>query len=477
VHDRTLTVVERFERALGAILARVRVFRDTDEPLPAIAVAYSGGLDSSLLLHLLCDHVAGTEVRLFAFHVHHGLSPNADAWLAHCERQAVTLGVQFDVRCVQPDGRESGVEEAARLARYAALGELCRSHGVPLLLTAHHLDDQAETVLLQLLRGSGVAGLAGMEPVNAAPDLLGNDDVLVGRPLLDVARSDLEDLVALRHVAHIEDESNADTRYARNALRGHVTPVLAEYFPGFQERLARAAQHARSAQSLLDEVAASDLERCVDGDCIDLGQLRTMTRDRIDNLLRHWFLRHGLRMPSTAWLHELRVQILDADPDAQVCVDYPRTPHLQLRRYRDRLALVRATPLGTPPADAQAFAWNGEPSLAFPGFGGSLHFDSVDTFDSATSDEGIDAAWLRGQTLSLRSRTGGERLKLAPDRPSRTLKQHYQALGIPPWERARLPLLFAGDALLFAAGVGADCRLGSGDAQPKIRLRWQADIG
>lgn len=473
MHDRTLTVVERFERALGAILARVRVFRDTDEPLRAIAVACSGGLDSSLLLHLLRDHVAGTGVRLFAFHVHHGLSPNADAWLAHCEREAGALGVQFDARRVQPDGRESGVEEAARLARYASLGELCRAHGVPLLLTAHHLDDQAETVLLQLLRGSGVAGLAGMEPVNAAPDLLGDGAILIGRPLLDVARADLENLVAARRIAHIEDESNADARYARNALRRHVTPALAEYFPGFQERLARAAQHARSAQSLLDEVAARDLECCSDGDSIDIGRLRAMAKDRIDNLLRYWFHRQGLRMPSTAWLDELRAQILEADPDAQVCVDYPRTPHLQLRRYRDRLALVRSLPVGAEPAEAHTFGWNGEPCLAFPGFGGSLHFDPVDP----GMPDGIDAAWLRGQTLSLRNRTGGEHLKLAPDRPSRTLKQHYQALGIPPWERARLPLVFAGEALLFAAGVGADCRLGGGGGQPKIRLRWQADVG
>lgn len=473
VHDRTLTVVEQFERALGEILARVRVSSAFQEPVRAIGIAYSGGLDSSVLLHLLCDYVAGSSVRLFAFHVHHGISPNADHWMAHCERESMRLGVNFDARRVQLGNcAQSGVEEAARLARYAALGELCRARGVPLLLTAHHVDDQAETVLLQLLRGSGVAGLSGMDTINAAPDLLGDGGHLIGRPLLAVTRAELEWLAAKRQISYIHDESNADTRYTRNTLRHHLMPVLAQHFPGFQERFARSAQHARSAQALLNELAASDFERCADGECLDTAQMQVLSRERVNNLLRYWFRWRGLRMPSTAWLDELRTQLLDAESDAQVCVTYPGHPDCQVRRYRNRLMVVPQADLDAELV-SQVFCWDGETRICFPGFGGSLHFDHVDP----TAEGGVDAQWLRRRLLQLRYRRGGERLKLAIDRPTRTLKQHYQSLGIPVWERERLPLVFAGDKLLYAAGIGVNCHLLSADVAPKICLRWSTDVG
>jgi tRNA(Ile)-lysidine synthase len=463
VHDRTLTVVEQFERALGAILARVRF----SAPVKAIGVAYSGGLDSSVLLHLMRDRFAGTGAELFAFHIHHGISDNADAWLAHCAQEAARIGIHFDARRVAlRDRGKSGVEEAARLARYAALGELCRAHRVPLLLTAHHQDDQAETVMLQLLRGSGVAGLSGMDAVNTAPGLLGDAELHVGRPLLDVSREDLERHASARQIAYIDDESNADTRYARNALRHHVMPALAQYFPGFQSRVSRAAQHARSAQTLLTDMAERDLERCADGEQIDVAQLRELPDEHIDNLLRHWFHQRGLRMPSTAWLDELRTQCLNAGDDAQICVSHPEC---DLRRYRGRLMLIPKAVVDVSAATPQALRWNGELRMDFPAFGGSLRFE--------TAGEGIDGQWLRQQSLMLRHRQGGEQLKLAPGRSTRTLKQHYQSLGIPAWERERLPLLLAGGDLLFAAGIGMDCRLGATGAGPKIRLHWDAAVG
>jgi tRNA(Ile)-lysidine synthase len=461
VHDRTLTVVEQCERALGAILARVRI----SAPAQAIGVAYSGGLDSSVLLHLMHDHFAGSATELFAFHIHHGISPNADAWLAHCAQEAARLGIRFDARRVElRDRGKSGTEEAARLARYAALGELCRAHRVSLLLTAHHQDDQAETVMLQLLRGSGVAGLSGMDAVNAARDLLGDAELRIGRPLLAVSRGDLERYASAHQIACIDDESNADTRYARNALRHHVMPALAQYFPGFQERVSRLAQHARSAQTLLSELAERDLELCADGGHLDVAQLRKLPNDRIDNLLRYWFHRRGIRMPSTAWLDELRTQCLDAGDDAQICVSHP---DCHLRRYRGRLMLTPRLAIDVSAAVPQAFSWNDEPRMPFPAFGGSLYFERV--------EEGVDEQWLRQQRLVLRHRQGGEQLKLASGRPTRTLKQHYQSLGIPAWEREHLPLVFAGDDLLFAAGIGMDCRFAATGTSPKIRLHWNSE--
>jgi tRNA(Ile)-lysidine synthase len=460
MNKQAASVTGAFGRALGEIRARVCV-----SGVSAVAVAYSGGLDSSVLLRLARDYAAGHGMQLFAFHIHHGISPNADDWLMHCRRECERLGVVFDARRVALSKRdESGVEEAARISRYAALGDLCRAHGVPLLLTAHHQDDQAETVLLQLLRGSGVAGLAGMETANTAPDLLGDAELVMARPLLAVSRAELEEFASTKGIAYIEDESNADTRYARNALRHRVMPSFAEYFPGFQQRIARSAQHAQSAQRLLNELAAQDLALCLEGECIDINRLRQLSTDRIDNVLRYWFASRSVRMPATAWLSEMRTQLLDARADARLCVTHA---DCHIRRHRDRIFLVPRRDDEALRAPPLAFRWNGEMQMRFAPFRGSLHFEEA--------EKGIDAGWLRTQDLLIRHRSGGERLKPAPDRPTRTLKHHYQALNVPAWERERLPVVTAGEQLLFAAGIGMDCHRFSTSGGPRIRFRWQAD--
>jgi tRNA(Ile)-lysidine synthase len=455
---------DTFARALAALRG---------QSSPSIAIAFSGGLDSSALLHLAHAYAREHGLALFAFHVHHGLSPNADAWLAHCRDSCAALGVTFDERHVTLEKGKSGIEAAARKLRYAALGAMCAQHGVQLMLTAHHLDDQAETVLLQLLRGSGTAGLSGMDAANSAPELLGNPDLVMARPLLPVSREALEAYVKAYDIAYIDDESNTDPRYARNALRLQVMRALALAFPGFQERFARSAAHAQSAQRMLTELAAQDLAGCLVDDTIDVAKLRAMSIDRVQNLLRHWFATRSLRMPSTAWLAEMVTQLVEARPDAQLLVTHP---DCHIRRHRDRLHI-------TPKLDdlagmrdpddegvivrhAQAFRWQGEREIAFPDYGGALHFDEV--------EQGIDPGWLRARALLIDFRKGGEKLKLAENRPTRSLKYHYQACDVPAWERTRLPIVSAGAELLFAAGIGMDCHhVGAG---PGIVFRWKTDL-
>jgi tRNA(Ile)-lysidine synthase len=438
-----------------------------------IAVALSGGLDSSVLLHLAHAYARAHDIELFAFHVHHGLSPNADAWLAHCERACAELGVQFDHRRVSISKTGSGIEAAARKLRYAALGEMCQAHGVKLMLTAHHLDDQAETVLLQLLRGSGPAGLSGMDAANHAASLLGNPELVMARPLLPVSRADLEAYARDHGIAWIDDESNADPRYARNALRHQVMPMLAQAFPGFQQRFARSAAHAQSAQRLLTELAEQDLQASLDGESIDVSKLRAMSLDRSYNMLRHWFATRGLNMPSTAWLTEMVTQLLEARDDAQLLVTHPEC---HIRRHRNRLfitpKLLDLAGMRDPDDEGviekhgESFVWRGEAQLAFPDYGGILHFEPAQT--------GFEADWLRAQPLVIDFRKGGERLKLAANRPTRSLKAHYQACDIPAWERSRLPIVSAVSELLFAAGLGMDCRhVGEGGVQ-RISLRWES---
>ncbi len=466
------SLAHTFARALAAC----RQHMGGADGAARMAVALSGGIDSSALLYLAHEYAQRNDIALFAFHIHHGISANADAWLAHNERVCAQLEIGFAARRVTLEKKnKTGTEEAARKARYAALGDLCRVHRVTLLLTAHHQDDQAETVLLQLLRGSGMAGLSGMNVANAAPELLGSSELIMARPLLLASRLQLATYVAANDIAYVDDESNDDPRFARNVLRHQVMPALAHSFPGFQERFARSAQHAQSAQRLLIELATQDLAACLDGDSIDIGQLRLLSADRSYNLLRYWFAKRQLRMPSTAWLAEMLTQLLEARPDAQLLVTHP---DCHARRHRDHLFLTPklAELAGTRDDDelsfpgyeraGQSFVWRGEAQLAFPAYGGVLHFNVV--------ENGVEAAWLRGQTLTIDFRKGGERLKLAANRPTRSLKYHYQACNVPAWERERLPTVCVAKELLFAAGIGMDCHHLSDGPAPCIRFLWQS---
>jgi tRNA(Ile)-lysidine synthase len=463
-----VTLAAGFAQAVYALRA--------SSPHAPLAIACSGGRDSMVLLHLAAAYGRDHGVPLLVLHVHHGLSSSADAWLDHCAAASATIGARFDARRVEVTHTGAGTEAAARKLRYAALGAMCHAHGATLMLTAHHLDDQAETVLLQLLRGSGTAGLSGMDAANAAPNLLGNPALVMARPLLQHSRAELARYAATNALAWVEDESNADPRFARNALRHEVMPALEQSFPGFQQRFARSAAHAQSAQRLLTELAGQDLRASLRGDALDVALLRTMSLDRVTNLLRHWFHVRGLAMPSTAWLAELVTQLIEARPDAQLLVTHPEC---HLRRHRDRLVITPKLPdlpgmrdpddegvEGVPVREGQAFAWSGEAQLDFPDYGGVLFFDAADA--------GLDAAWLRMQSLQIDFRKGGERLKLAPNRPTRSLKAHYQASDVPAWERPRLPVVWAGRELLFAAGIGMDCAHEAAGGAAAVALRWVA---
>ena len=454
------SVEDTFERALGGILARVST------SARRIAIAYSGGLDSSVLLHLASSYSRDHGLELFAFHIHHGFSKNADNWLAHCERECAALGIRLDARRIQVQAIErDGVEQAARTSRYAALGELCRLHSVSLLLTAHHQDDQAETVLLQMLRGAGLPGLSGMAPTNEAYMLLGGSSPQMVRPLLELTRDELEQYVARYRIGHIEDESNDDLQFSRNALRHKVMSALDAYFPGYQRRIARVANHVQSAQRLLTELASQDLQACAEGDCIDIARLRLLSDDRQDNLLRYWFSQQRVRMPSTSWLMEMRAQLLDAREDAQVRVIHP---DCEVRRHRGRAYLIPRECDASPDVSPIVFRWQGESRILFSEFGGALHFEA--------SEEGVSADWLAQQTLEIRRREGGEKLKLAPGRPTRSLKHHYQALGIPVWQRRHLPVVLASGRLIFAAGIGMNSTEQPHECGKSICLRWENGI-
>lgn len=453
-------VQQAFERAIGAFLARVCV--SAHDRRSTIAVAYSGGLDSTVLLYLASRYAKAHGLPIHAFHVHHGLSSSADAWADHCRIQARRFGVILEVANVLvADSRKRGVEEAARIARYNALGDLCRSKGVPLLLTAHHRDDQAETVLLQLMRGAGMPGLSGMPAFQTQHELLGVD-IALGRPLLDLSRHELEQYALQFDLPHVTDDSNSDVRYMRNAVRHDIAPVMERHFAGFSEFVARSAAHAQTAQTLLSELAAIDHETCKADrhpGALDLVKMGSLSASRLDNLVRHWLYEHGVQLPSTARLNEIRAQMLDAAIDKHPFFDFGA---VRLHRIENRLELHPN--LGTPPDQPISLQWRGEPELVIPEWGGRLVFEK-------TGSPGLDAEKLHNGLLTLRPRVGRERLKLAANRPSKSLKNLFQESSIATWRRAWLPLLYVDENMVFVAGLGMDSRCLSQGGN--IAVRWE----
>jgi tRNA(Ile)-lysidine synthase len=412
-------------------------------PSPApvtLRVAYSGGRDSHVLLHWLAGQRAALAPhRLLAVHVDHGLQADAARWADHCAAVCAALGVPLQTHRIdaRPAAGQSP-EAAARRARYAALAADMQDGDV--LLTAHHQTDQAETVLLALLRGAGVAGVAAMP----AQKRFGRGWLL--RPLLTWPAERLARYAQEHGLDWVEDPSNRDARFDRNFLRTEVLPRLARRWPAATATLARHAAHAAEAQALLDDIASADGATT---EQLTVMQLAALSPVRQRNLLRAWLHHHGAEAPSTARLDELLRQALTAAGDRLPCVAFG--DHA-VRVWRGRLYLT-PEPLPPPPASC---LWRIDTPLELPGIG-RLSTEPV-------SGAGLKLALLgEPPTLEVRFRgaAGGK-----------TLRKRLQELTVPPWQRERWPLLYRGDRLLQIAGrapAPAD-RAAPGEAGVRIRF-------
>jgi len=458
--DSSAALIDKVAQRVAACAAFV-VSGASGDVLPTVAIALSGGRDSAALLHACAAwRDAGARVRLVALHVHHGLHADADVWECACERMAEAVGVAFHARRVQVAGDAGqGVEEAAREARYAALDDLCAATGASILLTAHHQDDQAETVLLQLMRGAGLDGLSAMPMVRAGA-------VTLLRPWIDVPRSEIELYAHTNALTWVEDPSNSDARYARNALRPLLTG-MADHFPAYREALARSAAHLADAAALIEEIARADLTQITSAEGLDVAALIALSEPRQRAALRAWLAQAGMRALSTRRLDDLRTQLTNARDDGALRIELPAG---QIRRYRgvarieahaDEAPEWGAVTIGVAQFDP---AHRIDQRVDVGAWGGALLFSPVVA-------AGIAAQILQAP-LSLAPRRGGERIVLRPGGPSRALKQAYQEAGIPAWERGRLPLLYAGETLVFAAGLGMDqATVSSG---PSWQITWSA---
>lgn len=463
-------------------------------PGAGVGVAVSGGPDS-VALAVVAAAVARTQGRaVHLLHVHHGLLDQADAWAEGVARMAQALGVPFAVRHVQVSrDTGEGLEAAARASRYAGLVDMAREAGLVDILLAHHLDDQAETVVIRLLRGAGPTGMSAMRARRS------RDGVCYHRPWLAIERCAIAVLAqAVTRTLELpmaEDPSNQDRRHARGMLRTDVLPALAAHWPGYRQTLARFARHSAEAAAVMDEVASMDVAALGRthpryGATLDLAGWRALSPTRRALALRRWLANAGDPMPSEARLDQICHQMATAAQDRQLLLQHG---DVRLRVFRGQI--LREVPAATGPGGEGAaggepppslvwdpaaatlgvaafeevfdtpLAWSGERSVPVPALGGTLWLEPAES--------GVDPAWLAGGALRIGMRRGRERLRVAPDRPSRSLKNLYQEAGIPAWERPRLPLLWRGATLVFASGLGLDARVPH--VPGGLQLRWRSD--
>lgn len=431
-------------------------------PSVRLLLALSGGLDSTVLLHALAVLRTVFPLSLRAVHIDHALHPDATAWGRACAQACAQLAVPFDVRQVTVSTvAADGLEAAARRARYAALSDLLMPGEI--LVTAHQRDDQAETVLLQLLRGTGVAGLAGI-PARAA---FGRGELV--RPLLGFARAALETYGRSHGLVWIEDPSNADLRLRRNYLRTEIMPRLRSAWPEADRMLVRAAGHAAEAVELVDELADGDLAGCRARDAtvhvreaLSVAQLTSLSPARQRNVLRRWLRQQGFLVPGAQQLEILLAQLGHTPRSQHACV---RWPGAEVWRYRDQL--VALAPQALPDAALTA-TWDGQQPLHLPGIG-------------RLSAESVRGAGIAHQHLAaglrVGLRQGGERLRLPGRSGHQALKKLLQAAAVPPWLRGRLPVFYAAGALVAVGDLWVCAGYAAGTGEDGAQIVWDPYAG
>jgi tRNA(Ile)-lysidine synthase len=418
----------------------------TKTPPAPLAVAFSGGLDSTVLLHATIK--AHGKKNVHAFHVHHGIQKEADQWQAHCKAVAKKFGCHFDTQNVKLN-KPSNIESQARNLRYEALTQMCQAHQIQDLLLAHHLDDQAETVLIQLMRGAGLPGLSAM------PQVKSKELIHLWRPFLNMRRKDLEIYAKEHQLTWIEDPSNQDESYRRNAIRKTILPTLEKFQEGAIENLSRSAKHLGEAQELLNQLADIDLGLIEAKEGLsktNLIRLFKTSQARATNALRRWLSKNGLAYPSeerlTAWWSELQ----QTRPDSQLQWDHDQQV---IRLWRGHLTITQ---------DSSSTEVMGE--WVFKKIPANSKKPGI-------AKERFEKAKQKG-LINTMAREGGEKFKVDAKRPRRSLKNLYQEAAIPPWQRD-VPLLYIGEELVAVAGIGisADWLTTEG---PRISPEWLTKV-
>lgn len=396
-------------------------------------LALSGGLDSCVLLHSLA--ALHLPVKLHALHINHQISPNADAWQQHCADLCAQLKIPFTAVKVDVKNSGRGIEDAAREARYAVFEQYLKSGDY--LLTAHHADDQSETMLLRLMRGTGPRGLAAM--AQQRPLAAGT----LHRPLLSFTRIDLEAYAQAQGLRWVNDESNSNDHYDRNYLRNQVMPMLRERWPAFAHKWQQTADLCAANEALIEDLAAQDLQladfkMALVGTSINLSYLSALSVNRRHNLIRKWLRGQGLSTPEQQHLQQIEQQVVGARQDAETQVTWG---DISLRVYRQRVYALPTADLPQIPNEFLALS----PVVDLP-----RGYRLVARVLEASSIPVLKADL---PNLHIRFRKGGERCRPVGRAHSQTLKRLLQDCGIEPWLRESLPLVYSGEDLVAVADL------------------------
>lgn len=438
--------------------ALLQVLRSAvNEDLPAdasVTVGFSGGRDSVVLLDAL-SHLLPSP-RLSAIHVHHGISKHADQWATFCVQFAQQRGISCEIHRVAVCGTGEGLEAAARKARFSAFTK----SAFPIIALAHHQNDQAETVLFRLLRGTGVQGLAGMPKLR--PNGAGGHTLW--RPLLNLPRQVLEDYAEINRLNWIEDDSNIDQSYTRNYLRHTVFPLVHKRFPAASQALGRMADHAEEAAALLEERAAEDLEMCtvgeIRGEALALEKLVGLSAIRQRNLLRFWLKEKGWQAPETRTLAEWQSQLETATEHSLLVLSYGpgecrswRGLLYRVERETNETNVFVPILLTHPMLSLTTQIPFGSGVLRWC-FTQAAEHDCIVGYRVTLDASKLALVFASEDTLQIAHRSGGEKLQLAPNRPRRLLKKLLQESEIPPWQRGAVPLIYWGETLVACFGIG-----------------------
>ena len=417
-----------------------------------ISIALSGGIDSMVLLHALDQLKYKLQIKLNAIHIHHNLSKNADDWHTFCTKECKKLGVTVKSEKINiKQDLSMGIEAAARKSRYQVL----EAYRKDILALGHHQNDQAETLLLQLFRGSGLNGLAAMPTFDK--------ERLIWRPLLKVNKEIIEGYAKENNVIFIEDESNNNLQFDRNFLRQEILPLIKSRYPDIINTISRSSENIAEGLNLHKAIAKEDanLYFSENKERLSLSMLKSLERERVVNLIRWWLDVNKQLMPSKKTMSELYNQIKDVRKDALLNVDI--SDMTSIKAYRDELFLVKKTIKLSP----YELIWRGEGVVELPGNSKLIFKKSLGA--------GFSLSKIGSKTLTIQNRTGGESFKPKNNQPTRTLKYLLQTSNIPPWKRQLMPLVFSENDLVAVPNFGIHYKFQVDSDESGWEIDWVVD--